>query len=43
MYYNYLLNIETDLSLLIKLFFYKIKESGQKCKYLKNKKAFNMK
>ena len=38
-----ILNFENSLSLLIKPFFYITKKPGQKCKYLKNEKSFNMK
>ena len=51
--YIYILNIyivitcclvcEINLSILIKSFYYIIKKSEQKCKYLKNERAFNMK
>ena len=34
------INFEIKHSFLIKLFFYIIKKSGWKCKYLKNKKSF---
>ena len=34
------INFEIYLSCLIKPFFYKTEKSGQKCKYLKNKKRF---
>ena len=35
------MNFQIKLSLLMEPFFYIIKKSGQKCKYLKNERAFN--
>ena len=37
------MNFEINLSFLIELFSCITKKSGQKCKYLKNEKTFNMK
>ena len=36
------IHFEINLSLLIKQFSYMIKKSGQKCKYLKNEKSFQL-
>ena len=37
------INFENNNSFHIKPFLYTTKKSGQKCKYLKNEKSFNMK